>query len=149
MTDLTESAELLPGSGVVQQIHGHDEVDRSRWLDRRDVLMQIRAAQGMPQFFLFRQPNHLRRDIDARDVGCSSLFEQARVEPVPAGHVQHLLAANVSQHLEQCVPLNVFPKREPLGVPVRVGDGVVFFHVIHQHIYGFGLFVRIPAHPEH
>ena len=58
MTNLTDSTELLPGSGVVQEIHPHDEVDRSRRLERRDVLMQIHTAQGMLSEAIMHETDH-------------------------------------------------------------------------------------------
>jgi hypothetical protein len=77
---------------------------------------------------LFRQSNHLHGDVNARDLRGSCPFQEARVEPVSAGHVQHLFASNVSQDLEQRVPLDHLPIGELLGIPVGFGDGVVLFH---------------------
>ena len=112
ITDLAEAVEHFPATGIAQQIHGHDHVNRAGRLKLRHIPVQIATAQGVPLLFFFGQLNHRRRDIDARDLRGPSLFDQARVESLATGDIQHRLAANIAQQIEQGVALDIFPKRK-------------------------------------
>ena len=130
MADPQKAEQLVAGSGVVQQVHGHDHVRRAGLrLEIGDVAAEIRAAERVSRFLPLGQTDHLHRDVDAGDGGGAGPLEQAGVEARAAGEVQHVQPADVTERLEQRVALDGLPERKLLRVLVRLGDRVVLGHV--------------------
>ena len=124
--DLTKAEELFSGLGIIQQIHGHDNIDSLGHAQCRYILMHIFAAQRLAPFLFFGQPDHFSGNVYPGDLRGPGPLDFSGVEPLATGQVHYVFAPNISQYLKQSVLFHILPKGQPLGVLIGRSNGVVF-----------------------
>ena len=131
MSDPEEAEQLVRAPGVVEEIDGDHQVHRGAGPVVRRVGADIAASERVVFLLPLGEPDHLSGDIHSRHFPGAGDLEQPGVETFPTREVQHAQPANVSEGLEQRVPLDVAAEGELLRILVGGRDRVVHSHA-HQ-----------------
>ncbi len=129
------SREMSSQPGVVQEVHGDDQVHRTFRLVFGRIGADVAAPERVLPFLPLGQPNHFSGDIHSCHIVGAGNPEQSGVEPLPAREVQYAQPANVTEGLEERVALDVPPERKLLRILIGGGDRVVLRHA-YEHIGG-------------
>ncbi len=97
MASPAEAQEFPGRARVVEQVCGHHKIHTFSRLEGGNVRTHIPAAERLSPFTVLGKLDHAFGHVDPRDLCSTRLPEQARVETVPAGKVQHGSAADIAE----------------------------------------------------
>ena len=84
--------------------------------ERHGVAHLIGDAQRPGLLLVVRQPDHLRRDVDAHDLGSAPLLELPGVEADAASQIQDAVPGECTHHAEDRITLGPLQRGRPRGL---------------------------------